>query len=126
MSHQTYVEHERIIEKPAVTNTNVNATPTTTNSPLFTVTNLVILLFTILEVSLLARFVGKLLSANEDQPLVSSLYAFTQPLVAPFQGIFPASGTFDTPALLAIGFFLLVGAFVSALTRALAYRNTSV
>src|SRR5437588_10266853 len=115
-------ERERIVERPAHTppaSANVNVGPTTAtvarNDPVWTVTRVVTLLFTVLEVLLLLRFVLKLLGANAQQPLVSALYALTEPLVRPFQGIWPqtsAAVVFDLPALLAIVFLFLIAALV--------------
>jgi uncharacterized protein YggT (Ycf19 family) len=128
-------ERERIVERPANTplaSANVNVGPTTAtaarNDPVWTVTRVVTLLFTVLEVLLLLRFVLKLFGANAQQPLVSALYGITEPLVRPFQGIFPEpSGppAVDLAALLAVAFFFLIGALVVALVRAItANRGT--
>jgi len=53
---------------------NVNAGRT---EPVWTVTRVVVLLFTVLEVILLVRFILKFAAANPDQPLVSALYGIT-------------------------------------------------
>src|SRR3954463_4460343 len=90
-------ERERIVGRPAyptpVGASNVNVGPTTTsatrNDAVWAVTRIVTLLFTVLEVLLLLRFILKLFGANANQPLVSGLYRITEPLVRPFQGIFP-------------------------------------
>ena len=127
-------ERERIIERPVSTTpaaSNLNVAPTTTvarNDAVWTVTRVVTLLFTVLEVLLLLRFVLKLLGANANQPLVSGLYGITEPLVRPFQGIFPEPAgppALDLAALLAIAFFFLIAALVVALVRAItANRGT--
>ncbi|HLZ48250.1 MAG TPA: YggT family protein [Candidatus Limnocylindria bacterium] len=99
---------------------NVNANP---YAPVWTVTRVITLLFTVLEVLLLIRFALKLLGANPQQPLVAGLYGITEPLVRPFQGIWPQQNTpvvFDLPALLAIVFLFLIAALVVALVRAIA------
>ena len=103
---------------------NVNANP---YAPVWTVTRVITLLFTVLEVLLLVRFGLKLLGANAQQPLVNALYAITEPLVRPFQGIWPQTSTpvvFDLPALLAIVFLFLIAALVVALVRAIAGSRT--
>lgn len=105
---------------------NVNANP---YAPLWTVTRVVTLFFTVLEVLLLIRFGLKLLGANPAQPLVTGLYAITEPLVRPFQGIWPQTSTpvvIDLPALLAIVFLFLVAALVVALVRAVAGNRNPV
>jgi uncharacterized protein YggT (Ycf19 family) len=126
-------ERERIIERPASTApaSSVNVGPTTAtvapNDAVWTVTRVVTLLFTVLEVLLLFRFVLKLLGANANQPLVSGLYGVTEPLVRPFQGIFPEpSGppALDLAALLAVAFFFLIAALIVALVRAITTNRT--
>ena len=79
------------------------------------------LVFTVIEVLLLIRFLGKLFGANADQGFVSAIYGITEPLVAPFRGIFAQpAGTpvFEIAALLSVIFFVLVAALVLALVRA--------
>ncbi|MFN2520949.1 MAG: YggT family protein [Candidatus Limnocylindria bacterium] len=129
---------DRTVERPVApvapgvtspqTNVNVAGTGTTAApaySPAWGVARVVTLIFTVIEILLLLRFILRLAGANADQPLVSALYGVTEPLTRPFQGIFPTpSGTpvFDVAALLAILFFFLVGAFIVALTRAISGR----
>ncbi len=119
-------ERERIVERPAApAASNVNVGPTTTaaaTNTVWAVTRVVTLLFTVLEVLLLLRFVLKLMGANANQPLVSGLYGVTEPLVRPFQGIFPEPAgppVLDLAALLAVVFFFLIAALVVALVRAI-------
>jgi uncharacterized protein YggT (Ycf19 family) len=123
-------ERERIVERPAytapATGSNVNVGPTTAvvarNDAVWAVTRIVTLLFTVLEVLLLLRFILKITGANANQPLVSGLYGITEPLVRPFQGIFPEpSGppVLDLAALLAVAFFFLIAALVVAIVRAI-------
>jgi len=129
-----HYERERIIERPVYTApaaSNLNVAPTATvarNDAVWTVTRVVALLFTVLETLLLLRFVLKLFGANANQPLVSGLYGITEPLVRPFQGIFPEPAgppVLDLAALLAVAFFFLVAALIVALVRAItANRGT--
>lgn len=120
---------ERIREPASVApagQVNVSANP---YAPVWTVTRVIVLLFTVLEVVLLIRFALKLLGANPQQPLVNGLYAITEPLVRPFQGIWPPTNTpvvFDLPALLAIVFLFLIAALVVALVRAISSNRTAV
>ncbi len=128
-------ERERIV-RPAYTApvaSNVNVGPTTAtvarHDAVWTVTRVVTLLFTVLEVLLLLRFVLKLFGANANQALVSGLYRITEPLVRPFQGIFPEpSGppALDLAALLAVAFFFLIAALIVALVRAITAPKTVV
>lgn len=130
------VERERVVERPgivtpAASNANVNVgpsgAPATRNDAVWAVTSVVTLLFTVLEVLLLLRFVLKLLGANQNQPLVAGLYRITEPLVRPFQGIFPeppGPPALDLAALLAVGFFFLIAALVVAIVRAITVKRT--
>jgi uncharacterized protein YggT (Ycf19 family) len=122
-------EREHIVERPAYTApsaSNVNVGPTTgvvaRNDAVWAVTRIVTLLFTVLEVLLILRFILKLFGANANQALVSGLYRITEPLVRPFQGIFPEpSGppALDLAALLAVAFFFLIAALIVAVVRAI-------
>ena len=123
-------ERGRIVQRPAYTTpasaSNVNVRPTTAavarNDAVWAATRIVTLLFTVLEVLLLLRFILKLFGANANQALVSGLYRITEPLVRPFQGIFPEpSGppALDLAALLAVAFFFLIAALIVAVVRAI-------
>lgn len=120
------VEHFHEASEAPGPRTNVNVSPATVASDVVTtVTRVVMVIFTALEVLLLLRFTLKLGGANAGQPLVAGLYAFTEPLVRPFQGIFPEPRTgtvVDVASLLAIVFLLLVSWLIVALTRAIAAR----
>ena len=129
-------ERERIVERPAssapASASNVNVGPTSAvvarNDAVWAVTRVVTLLFTVLEVLLLLRFILKLFGANANQPLVSGLYRITEPLVRPFQGIFPEpSGppALDLAALLAVAFFFLIAALIVAVVRAITAPRTT-
>jgi uncharacterized protein YggT (Ycf19 family) len=105
---------------------NVNANP---NAPAWTATRVILLVFTVLEVLLLIRFGLKLFGANAQQALVAGLYGITEPLVRPFQGIWPETTSpvvFDLPALLAIVVLLLIAALVVAVMRAVAGSRSAV
>ena len=124
------VERVERVREPALVaparQVNVSPNP---YAPVWTVTRVITLLFTVLEVLLLIRFAMKVLGANPQQPLVAGLYGMTEPLVRPFQGIWPQANTpvvFDLPALLAIVFLFLIAALVVALVRAIAGNRTAV
>ena len=140
--HDTDISETEIIDRPVVEQrverirepgsvapagqVNVSANP---YASVWTVTRVITLLFTVLEVLLLIRFAMKMLGANPQQALVAGLYAVTEPLVRPFQGIWPQQNTpvvFDLPALLAIVFLFLIAALVVALVRAIAGNRTAV
>jgi uncharacterized protein YggT (Ycf19 family) len=119
---------ERVTETPGYVapagQVNVSASP---YAPVWTVTRVITLLFTVLEVLLLIRFTLKILGANAGQPLVAGLYGITEPLVRPFQGIWPQTDTpvvYDLPALLAIVFLFLIAALIVALVRAISGNRT--
>jgi len=93
---------------------------------IWTASRVIALVFTVLEVLLLVRFTLKLLGANADQPLASAIYGITDPLVAPFRGMFAQpAGTpvVEIATLLSIVFFILVAALVVAIVRAITGRR---
>jgi uncharacterized protein YggT (Ycf19 family) len=110
-----------------MTATNVNLPPAPArDGSIWTATRVIALVFTVLQVLLLIRFSLKLLGANADQPLASAIYGITEPLVAPFRGIFAQpAGTpvVEIAALLSILFFVLVAALVVAVVRAVTGRR---
>lgn len=107
---------------PAERSTTVTVSaPTAKGASIWTASRVIALVFTVLEVLLLIRFMLKLLGANADQGLVVTIYAMTDPLVAPFRGIFSQpAGTpvVEIAALLSIIFFVLAAALSLALVRA--------
>lgn len=66
----------------------------------------------IVETFLVIRLILKLLAANPDAGFSRLIYGVTNPLVGPFQGVFPdasaRSGTLDLAALLAIVVYALL------------------
>ena len=120
------IEHVDRTAPGAVPVTNVSVGPAVAaNDPVVAVTRVLTLIFTVLEVLLFLRFTLKLLGANIGQPLVAGLYGLTEPLVRPFQGIFPeprVGVVIDIAALMAILFLFLVAALIVALVRAIAGR----
>src|SRR5437899_9439794 len=112
---------ERPTTAPAASNVNVGAGAPTS---VWTATNVVTLIFTVLEVLLLLRFFFKLAGANSNQPLIAALYNATEPLVRPFQGIFPVPEgppVLDIAAVLSIGFLFLIGLLIVALVLAITH-----
>lgn len=104
--------------------TNVTATRverSTPNSSLWTTSRIIALVFVVIEVLLAVRFVFKLGNANASQGIAAAIYGITGPLVAPFQGIFgqpDGTSAVEIASLLAIVFFLLLGALAVAIVRA--------
>ncbi len=115
--------YEQVRERPVTTGpaaANVNVASGAAS--VWTATNVVTLVFTVLEVLLLLRFAFKLFGANSGQPLIAALYGATEPLVRPFQGIFAepqGPPVLDIAALLAIVFLFLVALLIVALVRAI-------
>ncbi|HEU5288019.1 MAG TPA: YggT family protein [Candidatus Limnocylindria bacterium] len=113
--------------KPAATNVNVSTnTSPSANTSLWTASRVIALFFSVLEVLLLVRFALKLFGANAEQALVSAIYGVTEPLVAPFRGIFAQpAGTpvVEIATLLSIVFFVLVAALAVAAVRAATGRR---
>ncbi len=107
---------------PPATNVNVSsAAPAAGSSSMWTASRVIGLGFTVIEVLLLVRFAFKLFGANAAQGIAAAIYGITDPLVAPFRGIFSQpEGTqlVEIAALLAIVFFMLVAALVVAVVRA--------
>jgi nucleoside recognition membrane protein YjiH len=102
------------------TNVNVSTTSNSTSS-MWTTSRVVALVFTAIEVLLLVRFFGKLLGANAEQGFVAAIYGITEPLVAPFRGIFTQpDGTqmLEIASVLSVIFFVLVAALILAMVRA--------
>ena len=112
---------ERAVPTPAASNVNVGAGSGAATS-VWTATNVVTLVFSVLEVLLLLRFAFKLFGANANQPLIAALYGATEPLVRPFQGIFAepqGPPVLDIAALLSIAFLFLIALLIVGLVRAI-------
>jgi uncharacterized protein YggT (Ycf19 family) len=104
----------------SATNVNVSAEPARGGS-IWTASRVIALVFSVLEVLLLVRFTLKLLAANADQPFVSAIYGITEPLVAPFRGIFTQpAGTpvVEIATIVSVIFFVLLAALIVAIVRA--------
>lgn len=67
----------------------------------------------VVDVLIALRFFLKLLGASTQSSFVSFIYGVSGPLVAPFHGIFPDSGSganiFESAALVAIVVYALIG-----------------
>jgi uncharacterized protein YggT (Ycf19 family) len=74
------------------------------------------------------RFFMKLLGASYQADFVRFMYGVTGPLVAPFRGIFQASGSgnyvLELESLIAIAIYLLIGWGVVALVRIVSAPRT--
>jgi hypothetical protein len=67
----------------------------------------------VVDVLIAGRFLLKLLGASAESSFVNLIYGISSPLVAPFHGIFPSSGSaansFEPAALVAIAVYALIG-----------------
>lgn len=61
---------------------------TTISAGIYSVTRLLYYMLDIVEVVLAFRFMLRLLGANADTQFVKAVYALSEPLVAPFRGVF--------------------------------------
>jgi YggT family protein len=90
------------------------------------VSRLVFYLTDVVEVGLLLRFILKALAADPGNAFASLLYTITQPLVRPFQGIFPstaASGlVLEWASLLAMAVYALIALLIVRLFRIILVR----
>jgi uncharacterized protein YggT (Ycf19 family) len=122
MTTTTTTPKEPISAAPAHSATNVNvSTEPVRGGSIWTASRVIALVFTVLEVLLLIRFSLKLLGANAEQALASAIYGVTEPLVAPFRGIFAQpAGTpvVEIATILSVIFFVLLAALIVAVVRA--------
>jgi uncharacterized protein YggT (Ycf19 family) len=67
----------------------------------------------IVDIFIVARFLGKLLGASAHSAFVNFIYQVSSPMVAPFTGIFGDTGsktnTFETASLVAIVVYAVIG-----------------
>jgi YGGT family len=67
----------------------------------------------VVDILIVARFLGKLFGASAQSAFVNFLYTVSGPLVAPFQGIFGNGGSrtnsFETADLVAIAVYAVIG-----------------
>lgn len=126
LARPTIFDMPTTTERPVPIDLNARPQPAA-GSSIWTATRVVTLALTVIETLLLLRFALLFFGANASQPLVALVYGITEPLVRPFQGIFgQAEGTptIDVAALLAVLFFLLLGALVVAAVRAVTGRRS--
>jgi uncharacterized protein YggT (Ycf19 family) len=93
-------------------------------------TQVVYLVFGVIEAIILIRFVLKLLAANPDAAFTSFMYQVSGPFVAPFLGVFPTPTTqgsvFELSSLLAIIVYMLIAALIVRVIWLARRRNTRV
>jgi hypothetical protein len=106
------VEREHVHDEPVVR---------TARGPVYTLVNLIYVIFGVFEVLLVIRFILKLGNANTANQVVAGVYNITEPLVRPFYGIFQQPQgvpMIELATLLALAFVVLIEALVIALVRA--------
>jgi uncharacterized protein YggT (Ycf19 family) len=79
------------------------------------ITQLINIVFTVVEILLLFRFTLKLLSANQEAAFVRWIYETSQPLLAPFENIFPTVVESGVVIEMSTLFAIMVYAIVSYL-----------
>ena len=121
-------EREREVEPP-MTNVNVNAPGTASSSPgspgpLSYARRVVALLFGILVVLILLRFLLLALGANAGNALVDFIYGVSEPFVDVFRGVFSfdhmspiGRSVIDVAALVAIVGYSLLAVLIFAVMR---------
>jgi len=92
----------------------------------FKATQLVWLLFGILEALIALRFVLKLIAANPDSPIAALIYGFTDLFLLPFKGLTatPAAGgmVLELSSLIALVIYALIAWAVERLIWVIFYR----
>lgn len=87
----------------------------------------VYLIFGIIEVLIAIRVVLKLLAANPDAGFTSFIYGITEPLVAPFLGVFPEpsgnnGSVFELSSVLAIIVYMLLAYVIVRVIHIMSHR----
>ena len=115
--------HEPVSNVNAPVNTTVDPVVAEA-SPLAPIRRAIWLLFGIVISLIAIRILFLLLGANEGNVIVDTIYAITEPFVAPFRGIFSfehfrpnGTSVFDVAALVAIVGWTLVALVISAILR---------
>jgi uncharacterized protein YggT (Ycf19 family) len=93
------------------------------------VSQLIYLIFGILDALIGLRVLLKLLAANGDSGVVSLIYTVTAPFVAPFQGIFPTpqgnGSVLELSSLVALVVYALLAYALARLVEILGRRTTT-
>ncbi len=91
-------------------------------------TQIVYLVFGVIEALILIRFILKLLAANPAAAFTNFVYQLSGPFVAPFQGVFPSPATdasvFELSSALAIIIYMLLAALIVRIIWLARRRNT--
>jgi len=110
---------------PSQVNVNTPGTPVAPRSTTgWTIHRTVMLIFGIIFALIALRVLLLLLGANTGNAIVDGIYGITEPLVAPFRGIFSidtvrptGKSILDVGALVAIVGWVLIGVLIDAILR---------
>ncbi|MGH2504253.1 MAG: YggT family protein [Ktedonobacterales bacterium] len=124
------VEYERPVEPVRPVEYRRDVTTTQEVSPAFRLAQFVYVVFGIGITLIIIRVILKALAANPGAGFTSFLYGVTNPLVAPFQGIFatPQAGTgsvFELSSLIAIIVYALIAWALVRLIAIMGRRRTT-
>jgi uncharacterized protein YggT (Ycf19 family) len=105
-------------------NVNAYGNAGVSTSPLVPIRRAIWLIFGVIIVLIGIRFLFLALGANAGNGIVDAIYSITEPLIAPFRGIFSleqfrpsGQSVIDVAALVAIVGWLLIGVLVDAILR---------
>jgi uncharacterized protein YggT (Ycf19 family) len=121
------VEYERPVEPAPVA---YRRDVTTEVSPAYRFAQLIYVVFGVGITLIIIRVILKALAANSDAGFTSFLYGITNPLVAPFQGIFAtpqagAGSVFELSSIIAIIVYALIAWALVRLIVILGRRRTT-
>lgn len=124
------VEYERPVEPVRPVEYRRDMTTTQEVSPAFRLAQFVYVVFGIGITLIIIRVILKALAANPGAGFTSFLYGVTNPLVAPFQGIFatPQAGTgsvFELSSIIAIIVYALIAWALVRLIAIMGRRRTT-
>ena len=128
MSYPTNTSVDPATGEPVNVNAPVNSygapAVVATTSPLAPIRRAIWLIFGVIIALIGIRILFLALGANEGNGIVDAIYGITEPLVAPFRGIFSfdqvrptGQSVFDIAALVAIVGWLLVAVLINAILR---------
>jgi hypothetical protein len=101
--------------------------PTTRAWDVYRASQIVYLVFGVIEALILVRVILRLLAANPAAGFTSLIYALTYPFVAPFLGVFPSAGAgasvLELSSILAIIVYALLAWVIVRVVHIAAERN---
>jgi uncharacterized protein YggT (Ycf19 family) len=128
----TVHEESRVTRDPGAGPITDSAEVTTSVTPARRATELIYLVFGIIDGMLLIRLVLKLLGANPQAGFTSFVYGLTDVFMAPFRNLLPAVGSgssgavLETSVLIAIIVYALIGWVLTRLVAIIFFGNVTV